>query len=37
VHVPARQRRQFCKHTVAIALYHLETQRKEARPGSVSA
>jgi hypothetical protein len=30
---PIGQRRQFCKHTVAIALHHLETERKEAQQG----
>ncbi len=30
---PIGQRRQFCKHTVAIALHHLETSRKEAEQG----
>jgi uncharacterized Zn finger protein len=28
---PIGQRRQFCKHTVAIALHHLETERMEAQ------
>lgn len=30
---PIGQRRVFCKHTVAISLHHLETQRKEAAAG----
>ncbi len=30
---PIGLRRQFCKHTVAIALHHLEAQRKEAEAG----
>ncbi len=30
---PIGLRRQFCKHTVAIALHHLEQQRKEAEAG----
>jgi uncharacterized Zn finger protein len=30
---PIGQRRVFCKHTVAIALHHLEAQRKEAEAG----
>lgn len=30
---PIGERRQFCKHTVAIALAHLEAQRKEAEQG----
>jgi uncharacterized Zn finger protein len=30
---PIGQRRQFCKHTVAIALHHLEAARKEAEQG----
>lgn len=30
---PIGQRRVFCKHTVAISLYHLEAQRKEAAAG----
>jgi uncharacterized Zn finger protein len=30
---PIGQRRQFCKHTVAIALHHLEQARKEAEQG----
>lgn len=30
---PHGQRRRFCKHTVAITLYHLEAQRKEAEAG----
>ncbi|MEO8705267.1 MAG: hypothetical protein ABI867_34815 [Kofleriaceae bacterium] len=30
---PIGERRQFCKHTVAIALAHLENERKEAEQG----
>jgi uncharacterized Zn finger protein len=30
---PIGLRRQFCKHTVAIALHHLEAERKEAAQG----
>ena len=30
---PIGERRQFCKHTVAIALAHLEAERKEAEQG----
>jgi uncharacterized Zn finger protein len=30
---PIGQRRQFCKHTVAIALHHLEAERKESEQG----
>jgi uncharacterized Zn finger protein len=30
---PIGERRQFCKHTVAIALEHLENERREAEKG----
>lgn len=30
---PIGEQRQFCKHTVAIALAHLETERREAERG----
>lgn len=30
---PIGERREFCKHTVAIALAHLENERKEAEQG----